>query len=112
MEYEEVKLDDLIQDPLNARTHSRRNIEAIKASLKQFGQQKPIIALENGTVLAGNGTLQAARELGWDTIHVKRFEDVDQARAFAIADESDLRAGRMGRGSAPRTAWPTWTCPF
>lgn len=69
------------------RKHSRKNLDAIKASLRKFGQQKPIVVDAKGIVLAGNGTLAAAKELGWNEIQIVRTDlaGVD-ATAFAIAD--------------------------
>ena len=82
-----VKCDTLTLDPVNARTHDKRNIEAIKASLLKFQQQKPIVVDADNVVRAGNGTLIAARELGWDTISVVRTTLAEaEALAYAIAD--------------------------
>jgi ParB-like chromosome segregation protein Spo0J len=83
-----VPVAKLHEDPRNARKHDDRNLHAIKRSLAKFGQQKPIVALADGTVIAGNGTLRAAVALGWDKIAVVRFDGGDKtmARAYAIAD--------------------------
>jgi hypothetical protein len=80
------QLSDLKLDPKNARKHPKRSIEAIAASLSKFGQQKPIVALKDGTVIAGNGTLEAARSLGWASVACVTFDDVRKAKAYAIAD--------------------------
>lgn len=77
---------DLRSDPKNVRRHDERSIAAAMGSLNEFGQQKPIVAIGDGTVIAGNGVLEAARRLGWDRIAVVRFEDEEKARAYAIAD--------------------------
>lgn len=80
-------VDELSLDPANARRHPERNLEAIMASLRAFGQQKPIVIDRRGIVIAGNGTLEAARRLGWDEIAVVETElDANQATAFGIAD--------------------------
>jgi ParB-like chromosome segregation protein Spo0J len=77
----------LHSDPHNARRHSPRNLRAIAASLRAFGQQKPIVAGPDGVVLAGNGTLEAARTLGWSHVAVVRSTlAAAQGRAFALAD--------------------------
>jgi ParB-like chromosome segregation protein Spo0J len=75
-------------DERNARKHERRSLDTIKTSLSTYGQQKPIVALTSGVVIAGNGTLEAARELGWDRLAVVTFDNEDEARAraFAIMD--------------------------
>jgi ParB-like chromosome segregation protein Spo0J len=94
LDVEVADVEDLVEDPKNARRHSDRNIEAIARSLERFGQRRPIV-VHRGTVIAGNGTLAAARKLGWDRLAVVRTPDEwteDDARAFAIADNrtSDL----------------------
>lgn len=81
-----VPIGDLKEDPANVRKHGKRNLDAIADSLRRFGQQKPVVALLDGTVIAGNGTLLAARDLFWDDLAVVRFPDIAQARAYAIAD--------------------------
>lgn len=87
MKIESVDVSRLSQDPANARKHGSRNIESIKASLRRFGQQKPIVVDASNVVRAGNGTLEAARELGWDSVAVVRTGlQGAEATAYAIAD--------------------------
>jgi DNA modification methylase len=87
MNHQTIAVADLSLDPSNVRKHSRRNLDAIKASLRKFGQQKPIVVDAKGIVLAGNGTLTAAQELGWTKIQIVRTELAGvEATAFAIAD--------------------------
>ncbi len=82
-----VPIDSLDYDPFNVREHDERNVEAIKASLARFGQQKPIVAKKDGTVIAGNGTLGAMRLLGYKEVIIAETElDGEQAVAFSIAD--------------------------
>jgi hypothetical protein len=89
-----ISLNRLTLDPRNARLHSQANIDAIKASLSEFGLQKPIVINKNNVVLAGNGTVRAARELGWETITVIEFEgSEEEERAFAIADNRSAELG-------------------
>lgn len=87
LKIESALVDSLSPDPANARRHGERNIETIKASLRRFGQQKPIVVDANGIVRAGNGTLEAAKALGWDKIVIVRSDLAgSEATAFAIAD--------------------------
>ena len=92
---EPASVDSLSADPANVRTHDKRNIDAIKASLRRFGQQKPIVVDGDGVVVAGNGTLAAARELGWQEIAVARtnLKGAD-AVAYAIADNRTAELAR------------------
>jgi len=88
MELQMVTIESLTLDPNNARKHSKRNLDAIKESLSKFGQRKPIV-VHNGVVIAGNGTLEAAKTLGWKEIGVSVCPDdwdSDTAKAYALAD--------------------------
>ena len=72
----------------------RGDVDAVAASLARFGQRKPIVARRDGTVIAGNHTLQAARKLGWDHIAVVYVDDDDStAKAFALADNRTAELG-------------------
>jgi site-specific DNA-methyltransferase (adenine-specific) len=85
---ETVLIEDLILDPNNARKHDFKNLKAIAGSLEAFGQRKPIV-LHGQTVVAGNGTLVAAKSLGWSKIDVVRVPEIwsaDQVKAYALAD--------------------------
>ena len=87
MKVESVAIATLSQDPANARKHDDKNLEAIKASLRRFGQQKPIVVDSSNVVRAGNGTLAAATALGWDSINVVQTDlQGSEATAYAIAD--------------------------
>ena len=87
MKAELVPIDSLTFDPSNVRKHGEQNLATIKASLNRFGQQKPIVVDANGVVRAGNGTLMAAKALGWKEIAVVRSTLAgSEATAYAIAD--------------------------
>jgi len=87
METQRIDISELACDPANVRAHDAKNLDAIKGSLQRFGQQKPIVVDEKGIVIAGNGTLTAARALGWDAINIVRTELAGaEATAYAIAD--------------------------
>lgn len=81
--------------PNNPRKGS---VSAIAASYKEFGQVKPIVAVDNkdgtGTVIAGNHQLAAAKQLGWTHIAVLHVPfDHDKAIAFALADNRTSELG-------------------
>jgi ParB-like chromosome segregation protein Spo0J len=83
-----VEIGTLTPDAENARSHDERNIESIAASLRRYRQRKPIVVQADGNrVRAGNGTLQAAKRLGWTHIAAVVVEENDvEAAAYAIAD--------------------------
>jgi len=82
-----IELDKLKLDPSNARKHGSKDIDAIAESLQGFGQQTPIVINRYGVIVKGNGTVLAAKQLGWETLHyiVTKLEG-DEERAYAIAD--------------------------
>ena len=89
MKLETIKIASLTADPQNARTHDDTNLKAIQGSLKEFGQRKPIVITQDNTIAAGNGTVAAAKELGWTDIQAVRVPadwDADRIKAFALAD--------------------------
>jgi len=82
-----VPIADLKGIERNARSHPDRNITAICDSLTAFGQVKPLVLDVDGKIAAGNGTVEAARRLGWAHIAVVKTNlSGDEARAFALAD--------------------------
>ena len=89
MKLETIKIASLTPDPQNARTHDDTNLKAIEGSLKEFGQRKPIVITQDNVIAAGNGTVEAAKRLGWTDIEAVRVPadwDADRIKAFALAD--------------------------
>src|SRR5271168_506589 len=89
-------IGDLVPDPRNARTHSKRQIDQIKASIEAFGFTNPILADPEGHIIAGHGRLQAARAMGLAELPVITLSGLSetQKRALRIADNKiALNAG-------------------
>ena len=87
MKYETATIASLMLDPANVRTHDSKNLEAIKASLARFGQQKPIVVDSKGIIVAGNGTMIAAKMLNWSSVEIVRTDlEGAESIAYAIAD--------------------------
>jgi hypothetical protein len=74
--------------PGNARTHSRKQRQAIAASIRRFGFVNPVLVDEDDVIIAGHGRVMAAKELELATIPVIRIEHMneDERRAYVIAD--------------------------
>jgi ParB-like chromosome segregation protein Spo0J len=85
LQTKQVKIADLIPYPGNPRTH---DLDFICESLEAHGQFRAIVVRKKDLmVLAGHGTVQGARKLGWETIAAHLVEaDDDQARAIMLAD--------------------------
>jgi DNA modification methylase len=89
MKIQTLQIKDLTPDPQNARQHDDKNLKAIQGSLKEFGQRKPIVITEAGVIVAGNGTVEAAKRLGWleiQAVTVPGDWTPEQTKAFALAD--------------------------
>jgi DNA modification methylase len=89
-------LSELIPDPRNARTHPKRQIDQIRASIAAFGFTNPILADPEGDIIAGHGRLQAARGMGLAEVPVITLPGLSDAqkRALRIADNKiALNAG-------------------
>ncbi len=89
-------ISGLSPDPRNARTHPRRQIDQIKASIAEFGFTNPILADPEGRLIAGHGRLIAARELGMAEVPVILLAELSEAqkKALRLADNKiALNAG-------------------
>jgi ParB-like chromosome segregation protein Spo0J len=80
-----VPVDELAPFPGNPR---RGDIEHIRASLRRFGQMKPLLVTSDGTIVAGHHVRLAAIEEGWSHVAVlpHEFADENEARAYLLAD--------------------------
>jgi len=85
---EQVAVEKLKPRARNARLHSKRQVEQLAASIREFGFVGAIIIDEVGNVLAGHGRLAAAKLLGLGTVPCVRIDHLDEKSkaAFAIAD--------------------------
>jgi len=109
-----VPLEQLRHYPRNPR---RGDVDAIKRSLERNGQYRPIVVnRRTGEVLAGNHTVKAARDLGWQSV-AATYVDVDDEQAARIAladnrtadlavyDDAELVALLQSLDDLDGTAW-------
>lgn len=82
--------------PTNARTHSKRQIKQIAASIERFGFTNPVLVDDSLMILAGHGRVEAAKLLGLDEIPTVKISHLSEAdkRAYVLADNQlALKAG-------------------
>jgi DNA modification methylase len=75
-------------DLRNARTHPKRQIEQIAASIREFGFANPVLVDPDLNIIAGHGRLLGAKSLGMSevpTIELAGLSD-GQKRALRLAD--------------------------
>jgi DNA modification methylase len=63
-------------------------VDAVAASLREFGWQQPVVVDEAGVVIVGHTRMKAAEKLGFDEVpvHVAAGLSPEQIRAYRIAD--------------------------
>ena len=92
----------------NARKHRDADVDAIVASIKEFGFDDPIgVWGDKNIIVEGHGRLMAAKKLGMESvpvIHLDHLTD-EQRRAYALAHnktaensewDDDLLFGELG----------------
>ena len=89
-------VSSLQPDPRNARTHPKRQIDQLRASILQFGFTNPILVDEAGVLIAGHGRLLAAKDIGLPTLPVIELAGLNEAekKVLRLADNKiALNAG-------------------
>lgn len=80
----------------NARTHSKKQVKQIAASIERFGFTNPVLISDDGEIVAGHGRVEAAKLLGRKavpTIALSHLTETER-RAYVLADNKlALNAG-------------------
>jgi DNA modification methylase len=87
MDIELWPLDQITPYPGNPRVNDAA-VEAVAASLDQFGWRQPLVIDPEGVLIVGHTRLKAAMKLGWTQapVHIARDLDPVKARAYRLAD--------------------------
>jgi DNA modification methylase len=96
LEVKHLPLSAIKPSPRNARTHSRKQITQIAASIEEFGFTNPLLIDEGNNIIAGHGRLAASKQLKLDTVPTIRLSHLSttQKRALMLADNKiALNAG-------------------
>jgi hypothetical protein len=70
---EEISVDKLKEHPRNYRVHTDAQLEQIMQSIRDHGIYKNIVIANDDTILAGHGVVRAAKQLGLQTVPVKKL---------------------------------------
>ena len=70
----------------NAKIHTPEQIEQIKKSIVEFGNNDPIAIDANGVIIEGHGRLMALKELGYTEVEVIRLGHLneEQRKAYTL----------------------------
>jgi hypothetical protein len=88
-EPELVALDDLTPHPRNYRKHPADQIAHLAQSMREHGFYRNVVVARDGTILAGHGVAEAAREAGLTEVPVVRLPiapDDPRAIKLLVAD--------------------------
>lgn len=92
MQTVEISPRELVEYDGNAKIHSRKQINAIKASIENFGFVNPVVAWHNSEgnaeIVCGHGRVEAALLLELDKVPVVFVDHLndDQRRALTLID--------------------------
>lgn len=86
MEIKKIKIEEIIPYENNVKEHPREQIEQIKRSIQEFGNNDPIAVDENNIIIEGHGRLIALQELGYKEVEVIILKGLteDQKNAYRI----------------------------
>lgn len=86
MEVIKMDIEDIIPYENNAKLHPQEQIEQIKKSILEFGNNDPIAVDKNNVVIEGHGRLLALKELGYEEIEVIKLEHLtdEQRKAYTL----------------------------
>lgn len=83
----EMKVSDLIPYDRNPRKNNKA-VDAIAASIQEFGFRSPIIVDKDMVIICGHTRLKAAKKLGLEVVPVHVAENLtpEQVKAYRLAD--------------------------
>ena len=92
----DLRIDLLKPYARNARTHSKKQVRQIAASIERFGFTNPVLKSDECEIIADHGRVEAAKLLGMGEVPCLRIEHLsaEQKRAYVVADNKlALNAG-------------------
>ena len=86
MKIETINIADVVEYENNAKLHPQEQIEKIKKSILEFGNNDPIAIDENNVLIEGHGRLKALKQLGYDEVEAIRLSHLseDQKKTYIL----------------------------
>tara|TARA_R100001510_G_C7474188_1_gene89107 strand:+ start:26 stop:526 length:501 start_codon:yes stop_codon:yes gene_type:complete len=102
-----TSIKDLKSDHKNARKRTDRSAELIKESLQRYGAARSIVIDEDNRILAGNGTIEGAKEAGIDRIRVIETDgdEVIAVRRTGLTEEQKVGLALADNRTADLSEW-------
>ncbi len=87
MKIEKISIEKIKPYENNAKLHPPEQIEQIKRSIREFGNNDPVAVDEKNVIIEGHGRYEALKQLGFREIEIIRLTHLNeqQKKAYILA---------------------------
>ena len=102
-----TSINDLQNDPKNARKRTDRSAKLIKQSLEQYGAARSIVIDENNRILAGNGTIAGAKAAGIKNLKIieSNGDEIIAVKRTGLSEEEKVGLAIADNRSGDLSEW-------
>ena len=102
-----LKIADLKFDPQNARVRTAKGEAMIQKSLQEVGAARSIVIDEDGITLAGNGTVEAAGQVGIENVVIVEAsgDEIIAVRRVGLTDEQKKKLAYYDNRTGDEAEW-------
>ncbi len=100
-------ISDLTFDPANARVRTAKGAKMIEDSLQEVGAARSIVIDENNVILAGNGTVEAAGQIGIERVKIVEAsgDEIIAVRRKGLTDEQKKKLAYYDNRTGDEAEW-------
>ena len=100
-------LSELKPDKRNIRKHTPRNIALVERALQEVGAARSIVIDEDNNILAGNGTVEAAGNVGLEKMRIidASGDEIIAVRRTGLTEEQKQKLSLFDNRSGELAGW-------
>lgn len=104
---DESHISDLQYDPRNARKRTIRSSAMIQSSLQEVGASRSIVIDEHNRILAGNGTIEAAGQIGIEKMIIVDAdgETIVAVRRSGLTEDQKIKLALFDNRASDLSEW-------
>ena len=104
---DESHISDLQYDPRNARKRTIRSSAMIQSSLQEVGASRSIVIDEHNRILAGNGTIEAAGQIGIEKMIIVDAdgETIVAVRRSGLTEKQKIKLALFDNRTSDLSEW-------
>ena len=104
---DESHISDLQYDPRNARKRTIRSSAMIQSSLQEVGAARSIVIDEHNRILAGNGTIEAAGQIGIEKMIIVDAdgETIVAVRRSGLTEKQKIKLALFDNRTSDLSEW-------